>query len=235
MRILDLFCGAGGCSVGYHRAGFDVVGVDLHPQPNYPFEFIQADVLEFMREGSGGWGARQFDAIAASPPCQHYAGSTAWRGRREDHPDLIAPTRAILEATGLPYVIENVPDARRHLRNPLMLCGSAFGLPVRRHRYFETNWPLSVLTLGCHHKPGDLAFMHKGERAYADALGCDWMTGVEARQAIPPRFTEFIGAALMAHLSSEAVPETADPDPCTGGPESTAPPVSTSPSSRPSS
>lgn len=199
LRLLDLMCGAGGCSVGYARAGFEVVGVDIEPQPNYPYEFVQADAFEFFELVRLG----EFEQPAAwhcSPPCQHYAGSTAWRGDRSKHPDLIAPTRELLEATGLPYVIENVPDARRHLHNPLMLCGSAFGLPVRRHRYFEANWPIGVLTLGCHHQAADLAFMHKGERAYADAMGCDWMTSVEARQAVPPAYTTFIGAALMAHI-----------------------------------
>jgi hypothetical protein len=203
-RLLDLFCGAGGCSVGYHRAGFDVVGVDLHPQPNYPFRFLQMDALEYLENVEVSSG---FDAIHASPPCQHYAGSTAWRGDRSKHPDLIGPTRELLEATGLPYVIENVPDARRHLRNPLMLCGSAFGLRVRRHRYFETNWPLGVLTLGCHHRRADLAFEHKGERAYADAMGCEWMTAREAREAVPPAYTELIGCQLRQYLSTEAAPE----------------------------
>jgi hypothetical protein len=188
--------------MGYHRAGFEVTGIDIAPQPRFPFEFLEYDALEFLEFGD----LSGFDAIAASPPCQHYAGSTAWRGDRSKHPDLIAPTRELLEATGLPYVIENVPDARRHLRNPLMLCGSAFGLPIRRHRYFETNWPLGILTLGCHHQSTDLAFMHKAERAYADALGCEWMTSVEARQAVPPAFTEFIGAALAAHLSTSRTP-----------------------------
>jgi DNA (cytosine-5)-methyltransferase 1 len=197
--LLDLFCGAGGCSVGYHRAGFDVVGVDLHSQPRYPFDFVQGDALEYLAGDLG-----DFDAIHASPPCQAYAGSTAWRGDRSKHPDLIGPTRALLEAAGLPYVIENVPDARRLLRNPVRLCGSMFSLPVRRHRYFETNWPLSILVNPCHHRQGDLAFEHKGERAYADALGCSWMTSVEARQAIPPAYTSFIGAALMQHLRSAA-------------------------------
>lgn len=209
VRILDLFSGAGGCAMGYHRAGFDVVGVDLHPQPNYPFEFIQADALEFMQRmvAGGTWewkGLGLFDAIHASPPCQHYAGSTAWRGDRSKHPDMIGPVRDLLDQAGLPYVIENVPDARRHLHNPVRLCGSMFGLPIRRHRYFETNWPMPILVAPCTHRDDDLAFEHKGERAYADAMGCGWMTSVEARQAIPPAYTELIGHQLAQHVRSAA-------------------------------
>jgi len=197
-RLLDLFCGAGGAAMGYHCAGFDVVGVDIVEQPNYPFEFVHDDAL-LLLSTYPWWDVPPFHAVHASPPCQHYAASTAWRGNRADHPDLIAPTRDLLEQTGLPYVIENVPDARRHLNNPLRLCGSAFGLRVRRHRYFEANWPLPILTLGCHHHQ-QLPFMHKGERAYADAMGCEWMTALEARQAIPPAYTELIGSQLLQHL-----------------------------------
>lgn len=201
MRLLDLFCGAGGCSVGYHRAGFEVVGVDLHPQPNYPYEFYEGDALDMLGEW---WDAGPFDAIHASPPCQHYAGSTAWRGDRSKHPDLILPTRTLLTLHGASYVIENVQDARRELINPIRMCGSQFGLPVRRHRYFEVNWPADVMALGCHHQRDDLPFEHKGERAYADAMGCDWMTAKEARQAVPPAYTEMIGAALLQHLGCDA-------------------------------
>jgi hypothetical protein len=204
-RLLDLFCGAGGAAVGYHRAGFDVVGVDIAPQPNYPFEFWRADALEVLRS----WGtsiAYHFahaDAIHASPPCQAYAGVTAWRGRREDHPALIGQTRELLERTGLPYVIENVPDARFELRDPIRLCGSMFGLGVRRHRYFELGgWSWDGLLHPCHHRRDDLPFEHKGERAYADAMQCEWMTAFEARQAIPPAYTELIGAQLLAHLAA---------------------------------
>lgn len=199
-RLLDLFCGAGGCSVGYHRAGFEIVGVDINPQPNYPFAFYQADALKAIAVGGDLSIGGGFDAIHASPPCQHYAGVTAWRGDRNDHPDLIGSMRELLLATGLPYVIENVPDARSHLVNPVMLCGSQFGLRVRRHRYFEANWDLSILEWPCQHRPDDLAFEHKQERAYADALGCRWMTAREGRQAIPPSYTEYIGGLLLAHI-----------------------------------
>jgi hypothetical protein len=193
-RLLDLFCGAGGAAVGYHRAGFDVVGVDLEPQPNYPFEFHQADALEFPLHG--------FDAIHASPPCQGYANVTAWRGDPATHPRHIAGVRDRLAGAGVPYVIENVRTTE--LRPCLVLCGSMFGLPVRRHRGFETNWNAYRLVPPCQHRPSDLAFMHKGERAYADAMGCDWMTNREAREAIPPAYTEHIGHYLLAELTARA-------------------------------
>jgi hypothetical protein len=125
---------------------------------------------------------------------------TRWRGNQDDHEALIAPTRELLEATGLPYVIENVRT--RELRHPLVLCGSMFGLRVRRHRYFETNWLPFQMVLSCRHDD-QLPFMHKGERAYADAMGCDWMTAREARQAIPPAYTEWIGTRLMQHLRTK--------------------------------
>ena len=193
-RLLDLFCGAGGAAMGYHRAGFDVVGVDINPQPRYPFEFHRADAMTYPLDG--------FDAIHASPPCQHYANVTAWRGDPGNHPDLVAPTRTRLEAIGVPWVIENVPEAP--VRRDFLLCGSQFGLKVRRHRAFETSPRLFALLPPCRHR-GLLAFMHKGERAYADALGCTWMTNREAREAIPPAYTQHIGEQLLAHLTREDV------------------------------
>ena len=189
-KLLDLFCGAGGCSVGYHRAGFDVVGVDHVPQPRYPFEFHQADAMTYPLNG--------FDAIHASPPCQLYANVTAWRGTPTDHPDLVAPTRLRLAQTGLPWVIENVPEAP--VRPDVLLCGSQFGLNVKRHRAFETSWGAYSLIPPCSHR-NLLPFMHKGERAYADAMGCGWMTNREARQAIPPAFTQHVGELLLAAIS----------------------------------
>lgn len=137
-RLLDLFCGAGGCSKGYADAGFYVVGVDVEPQPNYPFRFIQADALEFLREGR--W--QGFDVIHASPPCQRYSAAAEIHDTSERHPDLIDPTRALLRATGLPWVMENVE--RAPLETTLRLCGSMFELGVLRHRLFESN----VLMLG---------------------------------------------------------------------------------------
>lgn len=225
-RLLDLFCGAGGCSVGYARAGFEVVGVDLELQPNYPFEFWQADALwiaavlsdstmlpEPEYESWAGWDALlidaelpAFDAIHASPPCQHYANVTAWRGDQADHPDLIAPVRGLLERTGLPYVIENVRT--KELRGDHMLCGTMFGLPIRRHRYFETNWPFAMAPQPCQHRAEDYSFDHgakQPESVYRDAMGCEWMTVAESREAIPPTYTEHLGSLLLAHLQTQAV------------------------------
>ena len=186
-RLLDLFCGAGGAAMGYHRAGFDIVGVDHVAQPRYPFEFHQADAMTFPLEG--------FDAIHASPPCQAYANVTGWRGSHQNHPDLLPATRTRLQAAGVPWIIENVPGAP--LRPDFLLCGSAFGLKVQRHRWFETDWSGPQFATPCSHHQL-LPFMHKGERAYADALGCHWMTNREAREAIPPAYTQHIGEQLMS-------------------------------------
>lgn len=202
-RLLDLFSGAGGAAMGYHRAGFEVVGVDIELQPNYPFEFARADALAVL-DGSF-LDARvwldDFDAIHASPPCQHYANVTLWRGNQDEHPDLIGPTRELLEQTGLPYVLENVRTSA--LRGDFMLCGTAFGLPFRRHRHFETNWSGLVMSHGCQHRPTDYAFDHgskQPESVYRDAMGCEWMTVEESREAIPPAYTTHIGTALLSHL-----------------------------------
>lgn len=176
--------------MGYHRAGFDVVGVDLRPQPRYPFEFHQADAMTYPLEG--------FDVIHASPPCQGYANVTRWRGDQGDHVRLIADVRSRLKSFGAPCVIENVRT--REIRGDFVLCGSMFGLPVRRHRYFEVSFAPSLVA-ACAHRATDLAFMHKGERAYADAMGCDWMSAREAREAIPPAYTEWIGHRLMKALA----------------------------------
>lgn len=129
-KLLDLFCGAGGAAMGYHRAGFEVVGVDIKPQPRYPFAFVQGDVLKPPVDTSA------FDVIHASPPCQGYSTQTADPSR---HPRLIERVREMLVATGLQYVVENVEGARRAMRDPVRLCGSSFGLDLRRHRHFESN------------------------------------------------------------------------------------------------
>jgi DNA (cytosine-5)-methyltransferase 1 len=193
-RLLDLFCGAGGAAMGYHQAGFEIVGVDIKPQPHYPFEFHRANALTFPLDG--------FDAIHASPPCQHYANVTRWRGDPDDHPDLIAPIRERLIAAGNPWVIENIFEAP--IRPDFVLCGSMFGLRVRRHRLFETSWGNPILQPPCSYHGRLLPFMHKGERAYADAMGCTWMTKEEAREAIPPAYTRFIGEQLLQHLGAAA-------------------------------
>jgi DNA (cytosine-5)-methyltransferase 1 len=149
-RLLDLFCGAGGAAMGYHRAGFEVVGVDIKPQPRYPFEFVQADAInglgamvEGWRLAASEWRLEDFDAIHASPPCQRWSTATKRNGTQGEHPDLIAQTRELLKETGLPYVIENVVGAP--LDHPMMLCGSKFNLSadgyrLKRHRLFELSW-----------------------------------------------------------------------------------------------
>ncbi|MFJ2098388.1 class I SAM-dependent methyltransferase [Streptomyces anulatus] len=202
LRVLDLCCGAGGLSMGYYLAGFDVVGVDISPQPRYPFTFHQADALTFPLDG--------FDLIHASWPCEHYANVTKWRGSQADHPDLIAPGRDRLIASGIPWVIENVPETAKAgiLRPDYLLCGSQFGLKVRRHRVFETSWGGGGgLLPPCWHPRGRnklLAFEHKGERAYADAMGCTWMSAAEARKAVPPAYTQWIATQYLTQERSAA-------------------------------
>ena len=213
--LLDLFCGAGGSAVGYHQAGFDVIGVDINRQPNYPFEFHQADAISVLRSMvdypnfSGElWRPTSYAAIHASPTCQTRSRATAWRGRREDHPDLLTPTLDLLSRLSVPWVVENVPEAvwDGTMRGDLMLCGTHFGLPIKRHRAFQYgNWSSFTLLppCQCHRNPDLLPFEHKAERAFADAMGCTWMNKFEARQAIPPAFTSFIGEQLLAHLGAE--------------------------------
>ncbi len=210
-RLLDLFSGAGGASVGYHQAGFDVVGVDINPQPRYPFDFHQADAMDILAAVAEGdpfypaWGP--FDAIHASPTCQHFSRATAWRGSRDDHPDLLTPTLALLARVQIPWVVENVPEACPPLRPDYVLCGTQFGLSIRRHRAFQRgNWTAFELIqpCQCYRNPRLLPFEHKGERAFADAMGCTWMSKEEGRQAIPPAYTEAIGNQLLDVLAEVA-------------------------------
>lgn len=208
--LLDGFCKAGGAGKGYHDAGFDVVGVDIEPQPNYPFEFIQADWFEYMREH---W--REYDAFHISPPCQRYSEQTN-PAYKDKHPDLIAPSRRLLLETGRPYVIENVEGALKELISPIKLCGTMFGLPIWRHRLFECPSIPFFFVPPCKHigRPilitgmGSTPRKDKGGVRYKSpvaekrtAIGIDWMTTEEITEAIPPAFTEFIGKHLMAHLS----------------------------------
>jgi hypothetical protein len=137
-RLLDLCCGAGGLSAGYAAAGFEVTGVDLTPMPRYPFTFHQADALEYLGRLIETGEIERYSVVHASWPCQHFARVTAWRGSRDDHPDLLTPGRELLITSGRPWVIENVPEAP--LRADYLLCGTQFGLDVRRHRAFETSW-----------------------------------------------------------------------------------------------
>ena len=155
MKLLDLFCGAGGAAMGYYEAGFtEIVGVDLAPQPHYPFPFIQTDALQYIAEHG-----HEFDAIHASPPCQLYSAMRRGRWKDRLHPDLIAPTRELLIASGKPYVIENVEGARNKMISPIKLCGTIFGLKtragaqLRRHRYFEYSFSM-IFTPPCSHLRG---------------------------------------------------------------------------------
>lgn len=228
MRLLDLFCGAGGAAMGYHRAGFtEIVGVDIKPQPRYPFTFFQGDALEYLATHG-----REFDAIHASPPCQKYSAMTKGRWKDREHVDLVASTRALLVAAGVPWVIENVPGSP--LITPIELCGTQFGLQteegsqLRRHRWFESPF-IFVLVQPCQHNDGSAIGVygggqhperrrpatigvwgnsggyctrddlhHYGLEARRQAMGIDWMTGPELSQAIPPAYTEFIGRQLLA-------------------------------------
>lgn len=203
--MLDLFCGVGGAAKGYQRAGFYVVGVDINPQPNYcGDEFVKGDALDFLSGLSQPryeWPGERFVAVHASPPCQFYANVTKWRGTATDHSDLLGPTLDLLRTHGSPWVVENVPEAIG--RPDLILCGSMFGLKVKRHRHFLTSWSAFGLLNPCKHADL-LPFMHKGERAYADALGCEWMSNREARQAIPPAYTEWIGQQLLEAVTIRA-------------------------------
>lgn len=204
MRLLDLFCCQGGAGAGYHLAGFEVIGVDVEPQPRYPFRFLRRDALDFVRR----YGQR-FDAIHASPPCQAY--TNAQKLRSNNHPDLIGPVREILARIGVPYVIENVPGAP--LRADLILCGGAFGLKTYRHRVFESNVPLvspghpphksPVAKMG--RPPKSHEFMHvvgnfsNIERA-RQAMGITWMNRDGLREAVPPAYTQYIGEQLIQTL-----------------------------------
>jgi DNA (cytosine-5)-methyltransferase 1 len=198
-RLLDAFCCQGGCSMGYSRAGFDVEGVDIVPQPRYPFRFHQGDALEFIEKHG-----HEYDAIHASPTCQRKARVTAWRGNREDHPNTLTPTLELLRGMGVPYVVENVTEAADELRTDFLLCGTQFGLNIRRHRIFERGyWDGYQLLPPCTCASSDLVpFEHKNERAFADAMGCTWMSSMGGRQAIPPAYTEWIGCQLITHLES---------------------------------
>jgi DNA (cytosine-5)-methyltransferase 1 len=220
-RLLDLFCGAGGAAMGYHRAGFDVVGVDVIPQPNYPFTFVQGDALEVLRSFATAGPIPTFDAIHASPPCQADSVTASLHTAR--YPRLIPPVRAFLLSVGLPFVIENVVGAA--LVNHIRLCGSAFGLGVRRHRLFEIQpMPIGVPPCAHHLQPDPIDVTGTGARRVGvradgkggnsrkprnltearEAMGIDWMSRAELSEAIPPAYTEWIGERLLEHLRSEA-------------------------------
>ncbi len=208
-RLLDLFCGAGGAAMGYHRAGFEVVGVDLAPMPHYPFEFHQGDAIEYF-----SLHAHEFDAIHASPPCQdHSVSRNAHPGKSHGSAWLLGATRTLLEQSGKPWIIENVPGPP--MRTDYRLCGCTFGLGgLRRERWFETSWRGFDMRPPCYHDGTTITVTGHGlqGREYAAgihytqadrcvAMGIDWMNRAELGQAIPPAYTEYLGGQLLEHLS----------------------------------
>lgn len=205
-RLLDLFSCAGGAGMGYHRAGFEVVGIDIDPQPNYPFEFIQSDALEYCRQH---W--QEFDAIHASPPCQGHSVTKNMSGREND--GFLEATRELLQEIGLPYVIENTPGAE--MFDYIKLRGDMFGLQVLRMRYFESNciiiappMPKKVGRTSGNGKSystlDDAEFITVAGHNYRFSDGCRamdifWMTQSELSQSIPPAYTEYIGKQLIKY------------------------------------
>jgi len=224
-RILDTFCKAGGAGMGYYQAGFEVVGVDIEPQKNYPFPFILGDAIDILRRmldgekflaSDGIWyGIDDFDAIHASPPCQAYSlAGQQWRASGKEYPDLLDPTRKLLIVSEKPYVIENVPGAP--LINPTILNGAFFGMNLRRTRLFETSFDIPFFLLP---KEGPSRFRMGRKPRKSDpvvpvghfsgidrarkVMGIDWMTGAELTQAIPPAYTKFIGEHLIRYLEQQ--------------------------------
>lgn len=217
MRLLDLFCGAGGAAMGYHRAGFtEIVGVDINPQPRYPFRFVQMDAMDYLEE----FWISSFDAVHASPPCQMY--SENMKHLSHPQPMLIEPLLERFATANIPWVLENVEGAPLVVASDLFgrhgafICGSGLGLPVWRHRLFETNWPCA--SVPCSHQAHAMN-PHNGEgraRIYAEhgridpekpwrkAMGVEWMNRYEAREAIPPAYTEYIGRQLLDQLKAVA-------------------------------
>lgn len=213
MRLLDLFCGAGGAAVGYHRANFkEIVGVDIEPQPHYPFRFVQADALEYVVE----YG-HAFDVIHASPPCQAYTSMRRITESRYgacsiEHPDLIPAVRSALQHAGTIYLIENVPSSPLHTQ--FILCGTSLGLKhVVRHRHFESNFLFLGVPPCTHHHKREItigvygsrpdgrrvSYRHHKLSRIANSLeeaqaimGIDWMTWDEIKEAVPPVYTEWI-------------------------------------------
>jgi len=208
IKLLDLFCGAGGAAMGYYRAGFeDITGVDIKPQPNYPFKFIQGDALEYL-----AFNGSNYDVIHASPPCQAYSmAAQQWRKDGNEYPDLLEPTRKLLIEIGKPYIIENVPGAK--LINPTILNGAFFKKNLRRTRLFETSFELPFILLPKEppsrfrmgRKPrkndpvvpvGHFSGVERAKRV----MEIDWMNQGELAKAIPPAYTEWIGERLLSQL-----------------------------------
>lgn len=222
MKLLDLFCCAGGASMGYHQAGFEITGVDIKDQPNYPFKFIKADVLDILKDKDF---LNSFDAIHASPPCQGYSKATkpdsiyVHYSQGKDTPKLIEPVRNALIATKKYYIIENVAGAKDHLIEPFKLTGYMFGMPIERTRYFECNF--SVAKLKNITKRGyskkyaeekgidyrDMSVTGKSRRkgsidTWREIMGMYWAgRGWELTEAIPPVYTKYIGEQLLKYES----------------------------------
>jgi DNA (cytosine-5)-methyltransferase 1 len=201
MKVLDLFCGAGGASMGLHQAGFEVTGVDINPQPNYPFKFIQADALTVSLEG--------YDLIWASPPCQAF--TNAQKIMKREHPDLVDPIRQKLIASGIPYIIENVPGSP--LINPITLCGAMFNLRTYRHRLFEASFPISAPEHPLHlnrtakmgRQPKLDEFMHivgnfSNVKLGREAMGIPWMSRNELSESIPPAYSKYLAEQFISQL-----------------------------------
>ena len=211
-RLLDLCCCQGGASRGYQQAGFYVVGVDIDPQPRYVGdEFIQADALDVLRDTAF---VRTFDAIHASFPCQAFLKGTLAPARHV--PDLVTPGRPLLDASGLPWVIENVMGAPLNRERSIVLCANTFGLRTYRHRRFEysRHFELEAPPHAPHVKPapnrrrrerwlaGDHASITGDVGTYVgpEAMGIDWMSGNGLSEAIPPAYALWVGRQIMAHL-----------------------------------
>lgn len=214
--LLDLFCCEGGAAMGYHRAGFDVIGVDNDAShlARYPFPCIQGDAVQI-----GAALGHRFDAIHASPPCQRYSSATKGNGNPEDHPDLVGPTREMLEAIpGVPYIIENVVGAP--LESPSLLCGSMFGLDVQRHRIFETSFPVSPPA--CDHSVWTPRFPGATNRApnsrktvevgvyriplatQREAMGVRRSVSLaKISQMVPPAYAEWLGLQARLHILTQ--------------------------------
>lgn len=217
-RLLDLFCGQFGAGYGYHLAGFDVTGVDIRPIRHRPagVRFIHGDALEYLVEHG-----HEYDAVHASPPCRAYTVARYGAPVAYKHPDLIGPTRAALKASGRPYAIENVEGAP--LVDPVLLCGAMFGLQTYRHRLFETSWDMR-LHPGAHPRhraltarmgrPAAEGEFHSfvgnfsGLETAREVMEMPWANQDGIRQAVPPAYTRFLGAALLQSLEAASGCET---------------------------
>lgn len=215
--LLDLYCCQGGATAGYQQAGFHVIGVDLEDQPRYiGDEFWQSDTLGYLTVHMD-WIRANVAFIHASPPCQRY--SRAQKIQQREHPDLIPPTRELLDETGLPWVIENVEEARSELKNPVMLCGASFGMKTYRHRLFETSgWTLAppphpqhtapLTKMGRPRRPGEMAHYvgnFSGVQEARDDMQMPWANRDGLREYIPPAYARYVAEQWLAqHATATA-------------------------------